>query len=413
MTTHLSVEPDLMNPDLIADPYGGYGRIREQAPVLRGRAMDGSPAWYVTRQADVRTVLSDRRFVNGATSVPGGGPDRVRENLAASMDVPSELAGYVTDDILSADGADHTRLRKLVSRALTVRRISELRPRIEEITTALLDDLDDGADLIEEFAYPLPITVICELVGVPEADRPSWRRWATAFETMDRQNFPVALREMVDHIKDLIARRRAEPAGDLITAMIHAQEEDGDRLTDDEMVMMVFALVLAGHQTTAHLIGNGTHALLTHPDQLDLLRRDPARWPGAVHELLRWCGPVQVTKLRYAAGDLDLGGVRIETGDAVQAVLVSANFDPREYPDPERLDVTRPRSGRGDGHVGFGHGFHYCLGAALARHEGEVALRALFDRFPDLALATDRPAWAALPGQRGLTELPVRLGVTA
>jgi cytochrome P450 len=406
------VAPSVMDPELLADPAAGYGRLREEAPVLQGSSPDGSPAWLVTRQADVRTVLGDPRFVNSATSVHGVTVDSRRDKLVEMVGIPRELAHYFTDSILDYDGEDHTRLRKLVSRAFTVRRVSELRPRVEEITTALLDrlaELDGPVDLVAEFAYPLPITVICELVGVPEADRPAWHRWSTALMTMHPETVSVATREMIDHIHDLIARRRAEPADDLLTAFVQVQEEDGDRLSADELVTMVLTLVIAGHETTAHLISNSTLALLTHPDQLDRLRADPDLWPGAVHELMRLCGPVQIARVRYATEDVHLGGVTIRKGDAVQPVLVSANRDPREYPEPERLDVARRPAGRGEGHVGFGHGFHYCLGAALARQEGEVALRALVERYPGLALAADEQEWVQVPGMRRLARLPVRL----
>ncbi len=406
MTTGL--EPDLMNPELLADPYAGYGRLREQAPVLRGRAIDGSPAWYVTRQADVRAVLGDPRFVTSAASVAGGDANSVRDRMLESLGIRGDLVGYLTRSILSVDGADHVRLRKLVSRAFTVRRVGELRPRVEAITSALLDGFPPTVDLVESFAYPLPITVICELVGVPEAERPAWRGWGKALLTMDRATVPGAVRQMVDHVHELVDRRRIHPEGDLLSGLVHAQDEDGDRLTDTELVTLVFSLVMAGHETTAHLIANGAYALLTHPDQLDLLRADPTLWPAAVHELMRWCGPVQVTQLRYATTDLELGGVSIRRGEVVQAVLVSANRDPREYQDPDRLDVLRRPAARGEGHVGFGHGPHYCLGAALARQEAEVALHALFDRFPDLALAVDEPEWMPVPGMRRLARLPVR-----
>jgi cytochrome P450 len=404
--------PGVMDPELIADPVGGYGRLREQAPVLRGRAPDGSPAWIVTRQAEVRTVLSDPRFVNSALSVPGVTVDSVRDRLVEMVGIPADIAHYFTDSILDSDGEDHTRLRKLVSRAFTVRRVGALRPRVEEITADLLDrmeQLPEPVDLIAEFAYPLPITVICELVGVPEADRPSWHRWSTALVRMQPGVVAPAAREMIDHVHDLIALRRAEPADDLLTALVHVQEEDGDRLSVDELVTMVLTLVIAGHETTAHLISGATLALLTHPDQLDVLRADPSRWPGAVHELMRWCGPVQIARARYAAEDVELGGVTVRAGEVVQPVLVSANHDPREYPEPDRLDVTRRPAGRGEGHVGFGYGIHYCLGAALARQEGEVALRALVERFPGLALAAEEPEWVPVPGIRRLARLPLRL----
>ena len=401
----MSAAPNVLDPTLIADPYGGYGRLREEAPVLRGVAMDGSPAWYVTRQEDVRDLLADHRFVTNPASAGAADP---RAALLGSMGIPSEYLPYLTHTILDVDGVDHSRVRKLVSRTFTVRRVNELRPRVEAIAETLLDGLPDNVDLLAEYAYPLPITVISELVGVPETDRPAWRRWAKALVTMDKETVPDAMRDMIAHCQDLIVRRRAEPTGDLISGLV-AEHDDGDRLTDTEIVTMILTLVLAGHETTAHLISNGTLALLRHPDQLDLLRRDPSLWPGAVHELMRFCGPVHITRLRYAMEDVELGGVTIHAGDAVQSVLISANFDPRAYADPERLDVTRHPSHRGDGHVGFGHGAHYCLGAALARQEGEVALRALVERFPNLELDGAEPEWVPMPGSHRLKSLLVKL----
>jgi cytochrome P450 len=230
--------------------------------------------------------------------------------------------------------------------------------------------------------------------------------------SMDRERFGSAVRELVDHIHALVARRRYTPADDLLTGLIRAHDDDGDHFSDAEMVAMVLALVFAGHETTAHLISNATVALLTHPDQVALLRADPDLWPHAVNELMRWCGPALLSRMRYATVDLELGGTPLRRGDAVEAVLVSANFDPRVYDDPDRLDVTRLVDVHGDGHVGFGHGPHYCLGAALARQEGEVALRGLFDRFPRLALAVAPAelAWVPMPGARRLTALPVDTG---
>lgn len=410
MTT-TPLEPDLRDPAIVTDPYASFAAFREEAPVLRGLAMDGSPAWYVTRQADVRTVLSDPRFVNSSRSVPGEQVDSIRDRMIEQLGVPAEYVPYVADSILDKDGFDHVRLRKLVSRAFTVKRVNGLRPRVEEITNGLLDALaaaGQQVDLVESFAYPLPITVISELVGVPEEARQRWHTWGNEIVSMRPELLAPAVRAMVDHTRELIAAKRAEPADDLLSALIEIQDE-GDRLSDDELITMVVTLVFAGHETTAHLISNGIRALAEHPDQLELLRRDPGLWPTAVHELMRWCGPVLITRLRYAAEDIELGGVQMRAGDAVQAVLVSANFDPREYAEPERLDVTRRPAGRGEGHVGFGHGMHYCLGAALARQEGEVALRMLFERFPELRL-DGPPEWAPIPSMRRHTRLPATLG---
>lgn len=398
---------DLGAPALLADPYLEFGRMREQAPVLRGRYLDHSPIWYVTRFEEVRAVLSDGRFVNHPP-----GPGSPRDRYVQSLGIPENLVGYLSESILDADGEKHVRLRKLVSRAFTVRRVTELRPSVETITEGLLDRLaagDGPVDLIEAFCYPLPITVICDLVGIPVADRPAWRAWSEQMTRMNPEGFGPLLREVVDYLHALIDLHREAGRDDLLSALIRTHDEDGDRLSDAELVTMVLSLVFAGHETTAHLIGNATLALLTHPDQLAALRADPGLWPGAVHELMRWCGPVQITALRYATVNVELGGETIRSGEAVQPVLVSANYDPREYPGPDRLDVTRRPHAHGDGHVGFGHGPHYCLGAALARQETEVALRGLVARFAGLTLAAN-PAelhWDPIPGSRRLTELPV------
>jgi cytochrome P450 len=430
--------PDIMSPELVADPYRGYGRLREQAPVVRGVLMGDAPVWFVTRAEEVRTVLSDPRFVNNPASVPGAPVQDVRELYIEKYGLPREYTQYMVDSILAMDPPDHARLRKLVSRAFTVRRVHELRPRVEAITKVLLDGLAGSVDarsagaplgvdarsadaslgvgavdLIERFAYPLPITVICELVGIPESDRPSWRQWGRDLTSMSPSLMPTAVREMVEGVRALVDARRAEPEShdDLLDGLIRINDEHDGRLSDTELITFVLTLVIAGHETTAHLIGNAVVALLTHPDQLALLREHPEHWPTAVHELMRWCGPVHATKPRYAATDLELAGVHIRAGEVVQPVLVSANYDPRRYPDPDRLDVTRQPDGHGEGHLGFGHGPHYCLGAALARQEAEVALRSLFTRFPDLALAVDpdRLSWQPIPGARRLDALPVLL----
>jgi cytochrome P450 len=222
----------------------------------------------------------------------------------------------------------------------------------------------------------------------------------------------VAVKEIVDYIRDLISMRRAEPREDLVTALIRIRDEDGDQLSDNEMVTMVMTLVLAGHETTALLLGNGMAALLAHPDQLALLRADPSLAPRAVQELMRWCSPIQGTRMRYATEDVEFRGETIRRGDPVIAMLVAANHDPRQFPEPERLDITRLPEGRREAHLGFGHGIHYCLGAALAREECEVAFVALARRFPNLALAVppQRLRRVPLPMTWQLAHLPVRLG---
>ncbi|SEB88492.1 hypothetical protein SAMN05428945_1435 [Streptomyces sp. 2224.1] len=412
-------EPNVMDPALLTDPFAGYGALREQGPVVRGRFMDDSPVWLVTRFEEVRQVLRDQRFVNNpaAPALGHAAEDNPLTRLTDMLGLPEHLRPYLRGSILNYDAPDHTRLRRLVSRAFTARKITDLRPRVEQIADALLARLpehaEDGVvDLIQHFAYPLPITVICELVGIPEADRPQWRKWGADLISMEPDRLGTSFPPMIEHIHQMVRERRGALTDDLLSELIRTHDDDGGRLSDVEMVTMILTLVLAGHETTAHLISNGTAALLTHPDQLRLLQDDPALLPRAVHELMRWCGPVQMTQLRYAATDVDLAGTTIRRGDAVQLILVSANFDPRHYTDPDRLDLTRHPAGHAENHVGFGHGAHYCLGATLAKQEGEVAFGKLLAHYPKMALgiAPERLERTPLPGNWRLTALPVRLG---
>jgi cytochrome P450 len=408
VTTSTTV--DIADPQFVADPLHSWDRVREEAPLRRVTGLFKDEVWLVTRQEDVRAVLADPRVITDPTKIAGAVED-VRTRAMLAIGVPEHLLHYLTTSIVDVDGAAHTRLRKLVSRAFTVRRVGELRPRVEQITGELLDRLAPETDLLEQFAYPLPITVICELVGVPEADRPNWRRWGAALVTMDPARIPTAMTEMIAHCHDLTDRKRAEPQDDLLTALTAAVDEDGDRLSDPEIVTMLLSLVFAGHETTAHLIANSAYALMTDArDQLAVLRRDPAGWPAAINELVRTNGMVHIARVRYATEDMEIGGVTVRRGEAIMPVLVTANRDPRVYAEPEHVDVTRRPAGRGDGHVGFGHGPHYCLGAALARQEGEVALRMLFERYPDVRFTGGEPKWLPMPGARRLTELPVQLG---
>ena len=419
MTTSTTV--DIADPQFVTDPLHSWDRVREEAPLRRATGLFNDEVWLVTREEDVRAVLADPRVVTDPTKIAGAVED-VRAAAMLSIGVPEHLLHYLTTSIVDLDGADHTRLRKLVSRAFTVRRVGELRPRVEQITGELLDGLTEtterslseraeSTDLLEHFAYPLPITVICELVGVPEADRPNWRRWGAAMVSMDPARIPTAMTEMIAHCHDLTDRRRADPQDDLLSGLTAAVDEHGDRLTDTEIVTTLLSLVFAGHETTAHLIANSAYALMTSArDQLEVLRRDPAGWPAAINELVRTNGMVHIARVRYATEDMEIGGITVRQGEAVMPVLVTANRDPRVYTEPEHVDVTRRPAGRGDGHVGFGHGPHYCLGAALARQEGEVALRMLFERYPNIRFAGDEPKWLPMPGARRLTELPVHLG---
>ncbi|WP_017557099.1 cytochrome P450 family protein [Nocardiopsis baichengensis] len=411
---------NLADPRMQSDPHAVFTELLEREQPVRARFPGlEDEVMLVCGYEGVRAVLSDRRFVNDPDSIAGGGVQNVRVKRLMSLGLTRDQARYLVDaSILDMDGDDHTRMRKLVSRAFTVKRVNALRPRVEEITDRLLDELpgraEDGVvDLVEHFSYPLPITVICELVGVPEGQRMQWGDWGRRLIQAAATGGQLdALEGIVAHTRELIEQRRATPAEDLVTALIRAHDEDGDRLSDIELVSIVLTLILAGHETTAHLITNGTLALLDHPDQLRLLKEDPDIGPRATHELMRRHGPVQGTRMRYASEDMEVAGMRFTRGDVVIALLGGANTDPDAFADPGRLDLAREPAGRRESHVGFGHGIHYCLGAALARQEGEVAFTRLFERYPDLSLAVghDELEREPLPMFWRLRSLPVRLG---
>jgi cytochrome P450 len=303
-------------------------------------------------------------------------------------------------------------LRRLVSKAFTARRVEGLRPRVQEITDSLLDRISPRghADLVADFGLPLPITVIGELLGIPEADRDRFREWTD--EMLDRPFDPgsdlalvAAARErMQGYLADLVAAKRARPADDLLTDLVETTDE-GERLDAQELLAMTFLLLIAGYVTTVSLIGNGTLALLRQPEQLDRLRADPSLVPQMVEELLRFDGPVNPGLTRFALEDLEIGGVRIPRGDMVMLAVAAADRDPRRFSDPDRLDVGAVDPG----HLAFGHGIHYCLGAPLARLEGQVAFTALLTRLPGLALAAreDELRWTGGGVLRSLRELPV------
>ncbi|HEX2074198.1 MAG TPA: cytochrome P450 [Geodermatophilus sp.] len=388
----------LTDPAVLADPHPALAALRESGPVHRLDMRMGLPVWVVTRYADVLAALSDPRLSNDPARAPGMRPFLRGDFLSRSM--------------LGVDPPEHTRLRRLVSTVFTARRVEALRPRVQEITDALLDRITPrgSADLIGEFALPLPITVIGELLGVPEADRDRFRAWTD--DILDRPfdvrsdlaRVAVAREQMHGYLADLVATKRSDPADDLLTDLVQATDE-GERLDAHELLSMTFLLLIAGYVTTVGLIGNGTLALLRQPDQLDRLRAEPGLVPRAVEELLRFDGPVNPGLTRFATEDLEIAGVRIPRGDVVLLATAAADRDPDRFPDPDRLDVGSAEPG----HLAFGHGIHYCLGAPLARLEGQVAFTALLARLPDLALAVevDELRWIGGGVLRSLRELPV------
>lgn len=372
----MTPEIDLTDFAVLTDPFTAYDRAREESAVAKLVIPGFGPFWALTRYAEARAMLADPRFEVRA------------ESFMRPPGIPEHCLAYLRT-MAERDGPDHLRLRRLVAPAFTPKRAAQLRPRLVTLTERLLGELpahaEDGVvDLVPHFARPLPMDVICELAGIPEADRPQWRDYGAAVAGGAGPDFAAAIPAIIEGAKAAVARSRAEPGDDLIGDLVHAQ--DGDRLSDTELVTLVWHLVLAG-QTPVNLIANAVEALLRHPDQLDLLRADPTRWPGAVEELMRFCSPQLLTTPRFAREDVKIDGELIRAGERVTAAMVAADRDPRVFPDADGLDVTRT----GPGQLGFSHGPHFCLGASIARVETEVALSTLFARFPDLALAGDVP----------------------
>ena len=381
--------------DYFADPYAVHARLRARRPVAAVIMPGGTPAWLITGYAEARAALTDPRLLKLPKDWR---PDP--DSLLASLDL----------HMLNLDPPDHDRLRKLVNRAFTPRRVEQLRPRITAITADLLDDMStrDETDLLASFAFPLPITVICELLGVPVADRDRFRAWSATIvaDTVSPEVFQDHATAMTGYFRMLLAARRREPADDLLSALISARD-DADRLSENELLSMAFLLLVAGHETTVNLIASGTLALLLNPGELARLRADPALLGSAVEELLRYVNPVNNATFRFTGEPVEFGGVAIGPGEVVLVSLSGANRDPSRYVDPDRLDLSRDSGG----HVAFGHGIHYCLGAPLARLEAEIALRGLQERFGSMTLAVppDALRWRPSTLIHGLESLPVRL----
>jgi cytochrome P450 len=402
--------------ELMVDPYRGFGCIREEAPIIRV-PWDGEPTWIVTRHHEVSALLLDKRLATNTAGIAGR-PDRHAEMLRA-MGVDADLVPYLAGDLVRTAPESHARLRKLLSRPFTAPRVAELRPRMEAIAAELLDAFPDRSvngvvELIDHFAYPLPAIVVCELLGIPQEDWPRWRWWSEDYNSMSARRLNAMLTEMSASVRELAGRRRAEPADDLLTALVEIHDGAPDRLSFTELIAMVLTLMIASQLPTPRLIANGILALLAHPDQLTLLREEPGRWRAAVHELTRWDTPSILALPRYATEDIEFAGATIREGERMQLVLGSANRDPRRFPDPDQLDITRPVGAHVD-HLGYARGEHYCLGAGLANQETEVALSSLFARYPDLALAVDPDdlEWKPVVPNRELARLPIALGPPA
>ncbi|OEJ34973.1 cytochrome P450 family protein [Streptomyces subrutilus] len=389
-----------LSPDFTRDPYPVYAALREKGPVHHVRTPDDEEMWLVVGHDACRTAFTDPRL-----SRDWRGSGDMGQIINADQDHPA-LA-----HMLMSDPPDHTRLRRLVAREFTPRRIEALAPRIQQVTDELLDameaDEERRGDLVNAFAFPLPMTVICELLGVPELDREAFRKWSGEMVARTSPEAEAeAYAQMPRYLTGLIDAKRAAPGDDLLSALIHTVDEGGDRLSPSELIGMSVLLLIAGHETTVNMIGNGMRALFAHPDQLADLRADLGLLDGAIEEMLRYDGPVETCTERLALEDVEMGGVVIPAGSAVLIAMADADRDPARFEDPNRFDIRRDARG----HIAFGHGLHYCLGAPLARMEGRIALRSLLERFPELAADAEETQLSWVPGMliRGVRELPVR-----
>lgn len=403
MTTDVNIYP-IMSREARSNPQAIYEEMRQNDPIWRGvGSHTGNGFWFFTRYEDVVNVLKDQRFVKNA-----------RKNLPESIVtryMPMEedpVWTAINHHLLNLDAPDHTRLRSLVHKAFTPSRVRDLEPRIEEIAVELLDAMEGKTegDLLDEFAFPLPITVIAEMIGVEKERRDDFRRWTQAllFGTSEEEG-RIAVMELVQYTNSLIEERRETDTGDILSALVRLKE-DGDSLSHMELISMVFLLLVAGHETTVNLIGNGMLALMQHPEQFKQLKNDRSLMKTAVEEMLRYNGPVETTTWRYASEDIDVAGVTIPMGDVVLPSLLAANRDPDVFENPNTFDITRDPNP----HIAFGHGIHYCLGAPLARMEGIIAINHLLDRIPDIQLNTDIDSleWNASLLLHGMKSLPVK-----
>ncbi|MEV0777382.1 cytochrome P450 [Streptomyces sp. NPDC050428] len=392
-------------PDFTADPYPYYAKLRESGPVHEIRTPHGERLWLIIGHREARAALADPRLSKSPATVGGSMLDE----------------RVIGPNLLVVDPPDHTRLRGLVAREFTARRVAGLRERIQHITDELIDAMLPAGqgDLVDSLSYPLPITVICDLLGVPAADREAFRAWTTQIVAPGGPAGEYsAIHEIGAYFTELIEDKRcAGPSDDLISALLRTRAEDGDRLSAAELRAMAYLLLIAGHETTVNLITNGVHALLSHPDQLAALREDFGLLDGAVEEMLRYEGPVLNSTVRFTGESVTVGDTVIPAYETVLVSLGAAGRDPARYPEPDCFDIRRTATatatgakGQNHGHLAFGHGIHHCLGAPLARLEARIAIRTLLERCPDLTLDADTGPLDWLPGMliRGVRGLPVR-----
>ena len=392
-------------PEYRRDPHVTWKKLRENSPVFYSR---GFGAWMVTRHEDVSTLLRDP-----AVTADRSETAIMRFTKWANRNEP-EFRDFMQQSLLVREGAEHRRLRGLVSKAFTPRRVAELRPRLESLAETILDDAAARGkmELVEEFAYPFPVVAIAEMLGIPAEDRRQFHGWTSDLvQLLDpfqgkegAEPMRRATRELYAYFRPLLAARRVEPRDDLMSAMIQA-EDAGTQLDEGDLLALCTLLLAAGHETTANLIGNSVVALLRNPDQRKRLQEDPALFRTAIDEFLRYDSPIQWTD-RALAADTQIAGQSMRRGQMVAIGLAAANRDPEVFDDPDRLDLSRDPNP----HLAFGHGAHFCIGSQLARLEAEIALSALLTRFPDFSGPVDPPSWRRSMLLRGPASLPIELG---
>jgi cytochrome P450 len=396
---------DITDATFKANPFPFYAQLRSEAPVFPVTLPTRQRAWLVTRYDDVLHVLKDERFAKNRRNA------MTAEQLKKFPWIPPMLKPF-EQNMLDLDSLDHTRLRALVHKAFTPRLVEQMRDQIQALTSELLEraEANGSMDLVADFALPLPLTIIGRILGVPVKDNQKFHRWTRTFVSAgtSRNLLPLlsSIIRFTWYLKKLIKERRAHPKDDLITALVQARD-GGNQLSNDETLAMIFLLLIAGHETTVNLIGSGMLALLEHPDQLAKLRHEPELIKTALEELLRFVCPVEMATERYAREDITLAGITIPRGEMVLAVIGSANRDPNHFEHPDELDITR----KNNRHLSFGQGAHYCLGAPLARLEGQIAISTLIERMPNLRLSipADQVRWRGGFLLRGLEALPVSL----
>jgi cytochrome P450 len=397
---------NIVSPQFKANPFPLLADLRASQPVFRTTLPDKTPVWLFTRYEDVSALLKDERFAKDKRKAMT--PEQLRK-----MPWVPPMFRPLERNMLDLDPPDHTRLRTLVHKAFTPSLVAQMRERIQILADELLTQVihKGECDLIRDYALPLPMTIITEILGVPTRDRNKFHKWSKAVVSLSSPSPTVRVIPNVwmflRYLRRFFNRRRQDPRDDLASALIRA-EEAGERLSSDELLAMVFLLLIAGHETTVNLIGNGMLALLEHPEAMNRLRQEPSRIKTAVEELLRYTSPVFMSTERYAREDVTIHGITIPRGQMTLGVIGSANRDEKIFHNPDELDITRDQNK----HLSFGHGIHFCLGAPLARLEAEIAINTLLRRIPDLRLSVPANSLRWRPSMilRGLECLPISLG---